>query len=223
VERVSPLLEVGVFTGGHPFDAPAFQDLLGSCSGMRITVTEQPAGSRLLADPAQPLPQVLLLYDFGQSCTRTAQQRLLSAVSSGMGLVVMHHAIFNHVEWPEFRTLVGGSYVMAPTVIQGRSHGPSTSVMAELPVAILDPVHPITQGLAGFTLQDECYDHYYVADDVHPLLGTDHPASHRHLAWTRTHGRGRVVYLQSGHGPSAYAHPTLRTIFQRALRWAGRI
>jgi type 1 glutamine amidotransferase len=212
---------VKLFTGGHPFDQTSFQGFLDSLSDIDLSIMEQPHGSESLADEHQPLPQVLWFYDFAQQFSTKSQQRLKSAISQGMGLVVMHHAIYNHLEWTDYPHLIGGYYSMSRCEFNGVEIGPSTSVMADMQVQILDRKHPITAGLTNFDLHDECYHQYYVSADIHPLLGTSHPMSHPFLAWTRSLGLGRIVYLQSGHGPSAFENQSFRIIVNRALLWAG--
>jgi type 1 glutamine amidotransferase len=60
----------------------------------------------------------------------------------------------------------------------------------------------------------------WFSDRIRPLLTTDHPASDRNLAWVGPHEKARVVAIQSGHGPSAFGHPTYRTLVYNAVLWA---
>ncbi len=57
-----------------------------------------------------------------------------------------------------------------------------------------------------------------VSADVTALLTTSHPKSSNPIGWARAEGKSRVVYLQLGHGPSAYADPNYRRLLGNALR-----
>jgi len=82
--------------------------------------------------------------------------------------------------------------------------------------------HPVTNGVADFEIHDEIYWGYRVGKDVTPLLTTSHPKSSNPIAWARTEQQSRVVYLQLGHGPSAFAHPSYRRLVGNAIRFAAR-
>lgn len=82
--------------------------------------------------------------------------------------------------------------------------------------------HPITAGLRDFVIQDEIYWGYRVGTDVTPLLTTTHPKSGKTLAWTRTEAKSRVVYLQLGHGPTAFNDTNYRRLVAQSIRWAAR-
>jgi type 1 glutamine amidotransferase len=92
-------------------------------------------------------------------------------------------------------------------------------------VRVLDAQHPVTKGLPErFEVVDETYKGFWVSPTVHPLLGTDHELSSPTLAWAHQYGKARVVYLQLGHGPTAYENPHYRRFVHNALLWvAGRI
>ena len=80
--------------------------------------------------------------------------------------------------------------------------------------------HPITAGLADFSLVDERYMGLAVDPDVVGL------ASHRHaggtfpLLWAREYGRSRVVYDALGHDTRSYENPTHRELIRRSVSWA---
>ena len=90
-----------------------------------------------------------------------------------------------------------------------------------------EPRHPITADLPdSWTIQDETY----ALADADPasgntiLLTTEHDPSMRTLAWTRTHGKARVLCLQNGHDDLAWSNPNLRSLILRGIHWcAGRL
>ena len=97
-------------------------------------------------------------------------------------------------------------------------------VLVPATVAIADPRHPITQGLAPWTMVDEVYKMQEPGPGSHVLLTTDHPDSLHALAWTRTVGQARVFVLASGHGAETYANPSFREVLRRGILWAaGRL
>ena len=42
------------------------------------------------------------------------------------------------------------------------------------------------------------------------------------VGWTRRHGASRIVYLQPGDGPAAYANPHFRRLVSNAIEWASQ-
>jgi hypothetical protein len=106
-------------------------------------------------------------------------------------------------------------------VIDGKEYPKSTWAHGQdIPVKVVDKEHPITKGLADFTIHDETYGGYYVAPGVHVLLTTDHPKCAREIAWTRQYGKSRVCYLIFGHDNEAWQNPNYKELVARAIRWA---
>jgi len=68
-------------------------------------------------------------------------------------------------------------------------------------------------------IHDEIYWGFRVGADVKPLITTTHPRSGKPLMWTRTEGKSRLVYLQLGHGPSAFKDENFRELVARSIRW----
>ena len=92
----------------------------------------------------------------------------------------------------------------------------------DVPVTIVAKDHPVTAGLNDFTIHDEIYWGFRVGSSVTPLLTTAHPRSGKPLAWTRTQGKSRVVYLQLGHDHLAYQNPNFRQLIARSIRWVAK-
>lgn len=168
---------------------------------------------------------------------------------AGHGFVFLHHAAAAWPAWPGFERIVGGRFLLAPGAVGGRElpasgYRPTTTHR----VTPVDASHPVVEGLAGgFTITDELYL-MAVADDVQPLLVSDfphedvhfssaelalagrygrregwsHPAGTGVVGWTHRYRNSDVVYLQCGHGPSAYANPGFRRVLGNALRWVAR-
>jgi type 1 glutamine amidotransferase len=85
---------------------------------------------------------------------------------------------------------------------------------------VADKKHPITKGLASFTIHDEAYGGYYVAPSSHVLMTTDNPKCTREIAWTTQYGKSRVCYLIFGHDNQAWVNPNYKEVLLRAIRWA---
>jgi type 1 glutamine amidotransferase len=79
--------------------------------------------------------------------------------------------------------------------------------------------HPLTAGIAEFTIVDEIYAFLDHEADLTALLTSRHGDTDHPVLWARTVGRGRVVTDLLGHGPAALAHPDHREILRRAARW----
>ena len=89
-------------------------------------------------------------------------------------------------------------------------------------INVADNSHPITTGIDDFEITDETYKNKLFAEDNHLLLTTDHPNNDSYIGWTRNYGRGRVCYLQLGHGPNAYGDENFRKLVSQAIRWCAR-
>ena len=80
--------------------------------------------------------------------------------------------------------------------------------------------HPVTSGLSNFVIHDEIYWGFRVGPDITPLLTTSHAKSGKPLAWARTEKKSRVVFIQLGHGPEAFANSNYRRLVAQSIRWA---
>nr|RZI36440.1 hypothetical protein BJQ95_01235 [Cryobacterium sp. SO1] len=91
--------------------------------------------------------------------------------------------------------------------------------------------HPVTAGLADFSLTTEPY--WVLHDDLCDVLATTtHPAQawqpwHRPVTspavWTRQWGRARIVVTTPGHSLDVLEDPSVRTIIERGMLCANRI
>ena len=91
----------------------------------------------------------------------------------------------------------------------------------DIPVQIVAK-HPITAGLADFTIHDEIYWGFRVSAEVDAAAQHQHPQSGKPIAWCRSQGDSRVVYFQLGHGRSAFEDANYRQLVARCIRSAGR-
>ncbi len=214
-------VRVLLLTGGHGFNEEAFFAMFDRFAGIRYTHHAYPKAAEQLNDTLAQRFDVIVTYSMWNGPLTDKQKAAYRGfVKRGGGLVVLHHALAAHQGWPEFHMMLGGRYFLSPQKWQGKmyprgipTHGQSIAVH------IADPNHPVTQGVTDFTIHDETYKGYWVSSDVHVLLTTDHPKSERIIGWCKRYGDGKVVYIQLGHGPEAYANPFYRRLVRQAILW----
>jgi type 1 glutamine amidotransferase len=208
-----------VLTGGHGFDAKPFFRIFSENPDITFTSIEHTKGTADGWERADlSAGDVVVLYDMPAAITPAQQARVRSLFARGTGLLVLHHALCGiQKSWPDYERIIGGLY---PTVAGEKSGGYRHDV--DIPVVIAKRDHPITQGLADFTVRDEIYWDFRVGADVTPLLTTTHPDSGKTIAWCRTEEKSRIVYLQLGHGLPCYDDPHYREIVARSLRWVAQ-
>lgn len=244
-----------VLSGGHPYEAAHFADLLASFTGWAVTHLIHPDAEVAVAEGAAKQADAILFYDMpgysfgdGKAATRppsfTYRRAITDHFARGGGAVAMHHAIAGWAEWPEWAEMIGGRFLYAPGEVHGEAHldsGYRHDVRYD--AVVLNPDHPVTAGLPSrFALCDELYlapvwgaakpllraDHAFVRDNFYSAelavagamfsnTGWDHRPEGDVIAWEKPVGAGRLVYIQPGDGPAAYADPNLRRLLANAL------
>ena len=183
MSRIRRLL---VLSGGHPYKAAPFADLLASFEGWTVTHLIHPEAEIAVAEGAADAADAILFYDMpgyrfagGEAVTRPPSQDFRRAIADyfarGGGAVAMHHAIAGWAEWPEWADMIGGRFLYAPGTANGEAHldsGYRHDVRYD--AVVLDPGHPVTAGLPPrFALCDELYL-APVWGAATPLLRADH-------------------------------------------------
>jgi type 1 glutamine amidotransferase len=173
--------------------------------------------------------------------------RFMDLVEAGHGFVFLHHAIAGWPAWPEYGDLLGGRFLYLPATVHGHErldsgyrHGVTHTVR---PLS----EHPVTEGVPeSFEITDELYLYEVFEEDVTPLLASDyqfvrdnfysaahvvlrgrmfdnedwdHPPGSNLIGWTREVGGSRIVYLQCGDDPAAYANEHFQRLLHNAIRW----
>lgn len=144
-------------------------------------------------------------------------------VTNGGGVVCLHYAIAGNPHWPEFKQLLGGSFIGHPW-------------NEEIGVAAEEPGHPLLKAFAGkdFRLADEIYEYGppYHRNQVRVLLSLDPAHSnmgvrwiHREdndfaLAWVKTVGRGRIFNTSFGHRTELFWDPRVLQFYLDAIQFA---
>ena len=212
-----------IVTGGHGFASQPFFQIFKDNTEIAFTPAAHAKTNATAYERDDLLAyDVVLLYDMPKTITAAQKAKFLSIFEKGIGLVVLHHALVSYQHWPDYERIICGRYPEAD--------GKSGVVTAEIgyehdvdvPVVVVARDHPITAGVKDFMIHDEIYWGFRVRPDVTPLLTTHHPKSGKPLAWTRTEGKSRVVYIQLGHGPEAFENPNYRKLLAQSIRWASK-
>jgi Trehalose utilisation len=135
-------------------------------------------------------------------------------VAEGNGLYALHNSSHVSLSSPIYRRVMGGAYI---------GHPP----LRPFKVRVVNPGHPITQGIKDFMVNDE---QHYVAYDKDPgniLLqaeNIDGLAYGGHgtksiSGWAHEYGKGRVVFTAVGHTIHAMWAPEYLKLQKRTVQW----
>jgi len=214
-------LRVLLTIGGHGFEQKEFFGMWDSLPGITYTKAPLPQSIDMLKPGLEKQYDVIVMYDMMKSFTTEQQQAFTDLLKTGIGVVSLHHNLCSHVDWPEYRQIIGGRYFQQPETIDGKAYPKSNYLHGQhFDVKIADKDHPITKGLSDFVMDDEAYSGFYVSPDSHVLLTVDHPKCDHNVAWTTHYGNSRVFYLMFGHGPSVWQNPVYQQLLVRGIRWA---
>ena len=135
-------------------------------------------------------------------------------------MIFLHHSLVSYQHWPEFIKIVGGQYHTEPVVVNGDTLRANYEHGVTIPVRVENKNHPVTKGISDFVIEDEIYGGSEILPTVAPLLSTTHPKSMHYVAWVNHYGKSDVLYIQLGHGPSAFSNPVFRRLIQQAIEWS---
>jgi uncharacterized protein len=229
-DAVRVLIVTGVDPVGHDWKetGPALRRVLEKDGRVEARIVEDPA---FLASSAVADYDVIVLDFKDVSAEDTAnwgwriandklpahmkevRESLSNLVKSGKGLVVLHFASGAFVDWPEFADLAGK--VWNRDVHSHDPRGPFT-------VKIVEPKHPIMQGMQDFQADDELFiclkgdrPVEVLATARSQLTGKDHP-----MAFVFEYGKGRVFHIPLGHDVRAIEMPGVAELLRRGSVWA---
>ncbi len=208
-------LRVRLVTGGHNHD-PSLYAMFDRQEGFVTDVEPHPKGYN---GDLRKRVDVLVLYDMMTDIPEAQKKNLMLYLESGKGLVVLHHALCSHQDWPEwFKGVVGGRYVMkaeAGLPASTYKHGEKMQVTVAMK-------HPVTEGIpATFDIVDETYKDMWLSPDSKPLLKSNHPLSSPVVGWIGPYTKSRVVAIQLGHDHEAHENAVYRRLVRNAILWAG--
>jgi len=145
-------------------------------------------------------------YTTDRDITESQWEALDGFVRGGGAYIGIHNATDTFENKQEALRLIGGHFITHPPQL-------------EIPVEIVDPDHPVTQGVRPFTVFDELYVLESWPEDYHLLARTD-AADGQPISWVREEGRGRVFYLSPGHNAAIFEDPDYAKLLRRGAQWA---
>jgi hypothetical protein len=199
-----------VVTGGHDHH-PAFYTAFDD---PRLAPNVDPHPVAFRKDVSNRY-DVAVLYDLVPEMDDARRANLKAFADAGKGIVVLHHAICSHSQWPWYsEELVGGRYRFAPeTPLSTYKHDEQVKVTVV-------KKHPVTEGVDDFIIHDETYKNMWISPKVQVLLRTDNPTADGPIAWIGLHPKARIVYLQLGHDENAHRNPNFQRLVRNAILWA---
>jgi putative membrane-bound dehydrogenase-like protein len=168
-----------------------------------------------MADQAQALDaatlkyyDVLMIYGNQTAITPSQEGALLSFVEGGKGLVALHAASAMFTNSDKYIALVGAQF---------QRHAPAT----EFKVEVVQPNHPVMQGVQSFTSFDEPYEHVKHNPQGRTVLmeRPDPSGAREPWTWVRTEGQGRVFYTASGHDERTWDRLEFQKMVENAVLW----
>ncbi len=133
---------------------------------------------------------------------------LLEAVSCGTGIAGLHGGMCDSFrQETEYQYMCGGQWVAHPGGI------------ITYPVHIVDPGHPLTEGIKDFAITSEqYYMHVDPADFI--LTTTKFGEVEMPVSWTKMWGKGRVFYSSLGHDAEVVKQDEVLELMKRGMLWA---
>jgi type 1 glutamine amidotransferase len=137
--------------------------------------------------------------------TQTQAQSLSRWVRAGGAVLALHAATVAGQSRPEIRTLLGGVFV---------SHPPPFSFT----IYPLSREHPISAGIAAFSVYDELYIQDYAPSVEIHLVALDRGTAHP-MAWSKSEGKGHVAYIAVGHSQKVWRLLSYQQLILQAIDW----
>jgi type 1 glutamine amidotransferase len=174
-------------TGGHRFDADAFESMLDAIAdelGWEWVHEPQPDAQRWLRPEHAGVWDAIVLYDIpGLELRRGSVPRpippsddvrdgVIELLRRGQGIVALHHALAGWPAWDDWAECLGGRFAYAPGTLRGREIAASGYRMDRYAVEVVASEHPVCEGVDAFEVDDELYLCPVFEDEVTPLLRT---------------------------------------------------
>jgi type 1 glutamine amidotransferase len=216
----APKIKVLVVTGGHGFQPQPFFKMFDDNAEISYTAAAQTAAAEAYDREDLLTYDVVVLYDSPSEITEHQKTRFRALFQRGTGLVVLHHALLSYQKWPEYERVAGAKYLLDDEKVGDRVSTPESTYepRADIAIKVARKDHPVTAGLADFTLHDELYHQLRLRPDITPLLTTGAEP----ILWVRSEGKSRVVGTILGHGRGSYEDPRFLQLLARSIRWAAR-
>jgi len=212
-------IQVAVLVENHPYDVVNFQKMLDSFTDFECYV--QPVDLFVQDEDNKSKYDTVLWYNINwdppakDSHLRGYMENEIGGTKQG--IILLHHALLNFQKW-ELYTEVSGVRLRGADGLFKYTQNQTVNEH------ILDSSHPITSGVADFTIIDETY---IIGEPEEPgneiLITTDNETSIKNIAWTRKYKNSKVFCYASGHDNNAYADESFRTIIHNAIMWTANL
>jgi len=213
-------INILIVTGGHGFKQVPFYHMFDSLANITYDKAVQPKANELIASATVDQYDALVFYDMCDTITPQQKQAYIKLLNKGKAMIFLHHSLVSYQNWDEFQRILGGKYYEKATIINGDTLKSTYQHDVVIPVKIQDSKHPVTLGLKDFEIYDEVYGNFGIQPGIKPLLSTIHPGSSRYIAWINPYGNSKVLFIQLGHGPEAFANPNYRKLLQQGIEWS---
>ena len=148
----------------------------------------------------------LLIYANHTTITPDQERALLDFVESGKGFLPIHCASFCFQNSPAYIALVGAQFL---------KHG-----TGEFTATIVQPNHPVLDGIQPFQVWDETYVHTKINPDKTVLMERVDDSGREPWTWVREQKKGRVFYTAYGHDERVWGHPMFQRLVRNGILWA---
>lgn len=197
-----------LFLGHHSthHDSARFEPMLAQAiesEGFHFTYTADPNDLNA-ANLAKY--DALLIYANHTTITPDQEKALLDFVNSGKGFLPIHCASYCFQNSPAYIALVGAQFL---------KHG-----TGEFTAAIVQPNHPVLDGIQPFQVWDETYVHTKINPDKTVLMERVDDSGREPWTWVREQGKGRVFYTAYGHDERVWGHPMFQRLVRNGILWA---
>ncbi len=212
-------LRVLMTVGGVGYHTSIVRNLQAN-EGIDLTVRDVDDDGRVFTSDALADIDAVLMYHRDNVAEPEEREALLDFLENGGGVVVLHHAIANYVDWETWwQDHVGGLYVFNGH--EGLE--PSRYFYGFSGVAVPTGPHPVTERIGSrWPYADESYERLWVSPDVTVLLRTNAVGSDEALAWIGPSESERVVFIQPGHFEHILSDAKFLMLVEDALRWTAR-
>lgn len=207
-------IRLAIITGGHPYDAIGFGNLMRSLPGVIYDVQSIEDFCTDFGDYTRHY-NVVLFYNLTQQTPQDSHEwnhvskdKIMQIFERGQGVLLLHHSILAFPHWSFWDDVCGIS-----------SRDFKFHMNVDMTFNVMDSDHPVTHKLADFSMKDEAYEMNSTNENSTILLTTDNPKSMKSIAWTRKINRSKVFCYESGHDHQAFNHPQFKEILYRAILW----
>ncbi len=211
-----------VVRGGHSYDTPEFEEMCLSLEGIKVDLVLTAHMESMTATEINQRYDAILFLNQNKHYTTYDWNRkqYMDLTRLGIGMVFLHFTLSSQPEWDEYHDLVGGKWFLKNYTEDKKLHSTYFTEMTR-DIVVLDTDHPVTKNIEDFTLTDAFYGNIYIAPDVHPLLGTNHPDVSQTIAWTHQYNTSKVVYIMPGFTKDSYQNISYQKLIANALKYVG--